>query len=120
MQTRHKTLSGLLLCGLAARTSEESWSKSFSDFESRFSKNRKLIAFVARRVLDSQEEAEAAVKECFKTACRNRPVFTSDGAFRSWILRMVIDEALLILSREGNGVSAHLRHERMPEHAVAK
>jgi hypothetical protein len=120
MQTRQQSLSGAPLCGVANRTSRENWSKNFSDFENRFSKSRKLIAFVARRVLDSEEEAEAAVKGCFKTACRNPPVFTSDGAFRSWILRMVIEEALLILSHKDDAVSAHLRHERIPEHAVAK
>jgi DNA-directed RNA polymerase specialized sigma24 family protein len=113
-------LSGLPLCGVANRTPEESWSKRLSDFESRFAKNRKLIAFVARRVLDSQEETEAAVRECFKTASRNPQVFASDGAFRSWILRMVIEEALLILSQKGNGVSGDLRPERMAGHAVTK
>jgi hypothetical protein len=117
---RQQTLSGLPLCGVANRTPEESWSKRLSDFESRFAKNRKLIAFVARRVLDSQEETEAAVRECFKTASRNPQVFASDGAFRSWILRMVIEEALIILSQKGNGVSGDLRPERMAGHAVTK
>jgi asparagine synthetase B (glutamine-hydrolysing) len=115
---RQQALSGAPLCGVAKRTCEENWSKNSSDFESRFLKNRKLIAFVARRVLDSHEEAEAAVKACFKAASRVPPVFASDGAFRSWILRMVIDEALLILSRKGNDVSAGLPPEHMPGHAV--
>jgi asparagine synthase (glutamine-hydrolysing) len=75
-----------------------------SNFESRFSKNRNLIVFVARRVLECQKDAEAAVEECFKTASRNPPVFTNDGAFRSWILRIVIDEAMLILSRSSADV----------------
>jgi asparagine synthase (glutamine-hydrolysing) len=117
---RLQSLPGRPLCGVADRTSEESRSKDSSDFESRFLKNRKLIAFVARRVLDSQEEAETAVRECFKTASRNPPAFTSDGAFRSWILRMVIEEALLILSHKGNGVSADFQPERLSGHAVAK
>lgn len=90
----------LIRKGVVNRRSDESWRKHFSDFENRFSQNRPLIAFVARRVLDSQEQAETAVKECFETASRNPPVFTNDGAFRSWILRMVIEEALLILSRK--------------------
>ena len=115
---RQQTLSGGPLCGVANRMSDESWSNNSSDFERRFSKNRNLIAFVARRVLDSQDEAEAAVKECFKTASHNPPVFTSDGAFRSWILRMVIDEALHILAHKNNGASANLLPNRMTGHAA--
>jgi asparagine synthase (glutamine-hydrolysing) len=109
---RQQILSGGPLCGVVNRTSDESWSRP-SDFESRFSKNHKLIAFVASRLLDRHEDAETAVKKCFKTASRNPPVFTNDGAFRSWILRLAIDEALLILSDKANGASADLRPDRM-------
>jgi len=110
---RQQTLSGGPMCGVANRTSDESSSRP-SDFESRFSKNRKLIAFVARRLLDNHADAENAVKKCFKTASRNPPVLANDGAFRSWILRMVIDEALLMLSDKADGASANLRPDRMP------
>jgi asparagine synthase (glutamine-hydrolysing) len=110
---RQQTLSGGPMCGLANRTSDESSSRP-SDFESRFSKNRKLIAFVACRLLDSHEDAETAVKECFKTASRNPAVFTNDGAFRSWILRIVIDEALLILSEKADFASAIVPPHRTP------
>jgi asparagine synthase (glutamine-hydrolysing) len=87
---RQQILSGVPLCSVAKLASDDSWSKDSPDFETRFSKNRSLIAFVARRVLDRKEEADVAVKACFKTASRNPPVFASDGAFRSCILRMVI------------------------------
>jgi Sigma-70 region 2 len=112
---RQQALSAVPLRG-AHRTSDESRSKTSSDFESRFTKNRKLIAFVARRVLECHKEAEAAVRECFKTASHNPPVFANDGAFRSWILRMVIDEALLILSHKKDGVSTTLRPQHLPDH----
>ena len=108
---RQQSLSGRPVCGVANRTSDESSSRP-SDFESRFIKNRKLIVFVARRVLDSHKDAEIAVKKCFKTASRNPPLFTQDGAFRSWILRMVIDEALLILSVKADGASVNLPPHR--------
>ena len=110
---RQQTLSVGRMCGLANRTSDES-SRRPSDFESRFSKNRKLIAFVARRLLDSHEDAEIAVKQCFKTASSKPLVFTNDGAFRSWILRIVIDEALLILSEKVDFASAILQPHRTP------
>jgi asparagine synthase (glutamine-hydrolysing) len=108
---RQQTLSGGPVCGVANRTPEES-SRRPSDFESRFIKNRRLIVFVARRLLDCHEDAETAVKECFKTASRNPPVFTHDGAFRSWILRMVIDQALLILSVKAEHALANLQPHR--------
>jgi asparagine synthase (glutamine-hydrolysing) len=116
---QQQTLSGGPVCGVANRTSDANWGKNSSDIESRFSKNRKLITFVARRLLENHEEAEAAVKECFKTASRNPPVLTSNGAFRSWILRMVIDEALLILSCKDNSASVNPGPDRMPGHAAS-
>jgi DNA-directed RNA polymerase specialized sigma24 family protein len=101
------------MCDLANRTSDESSGRP-SDFESRFFKNRELIVFVARRLLDSHDDAETAVKQCFKTASCNPLVFTNDGAFRSWILRIVIDEALLILSEKADLTSAILQPHRTP------
>jgi asparagine synthase (glutamine-hydrolysing) len=115
---RRQVLSGVLLCGMASRACDNSWNTNSLDFEDRFIKNRNLIAFVARRLLDSQEEVEIAVNACLKTASRNPQVFTSDGAFRSWILRMVIDEALLILFHKEHRASVNLPPERMPSRVV--
>ena len=91
---------------------QQTLSTVHSGFEGRFTKNRNLIAFVARRLLGCQKEAEEAVKECFKTASRNPPVLTNEGAFRSWILRIVIDEAMLILSQKSNGANLRQTFER--------
>jgi hypothetical protein len=111
---RRQALSGVSPCAEAGQTSDGTWSENSSDFESLFSNNRKLIAFVARRVLDSHDEAQVAVRECFKTASFNPPVFPNDGLFRSWILRMVIEEALVILSHKENGGSAEFRLNACP------
>lgn len=69
-----------------------------------FSQCRSLLYFIAYRVLDDSEGAEEAVQNCFLTASRSTPKFESAGAFRSWLLRILIDEALLIL-RQKNGTS---------------
>ena len=74
-------------------------------FDGRFSRCRRLLYFMARRVLGGSEGAEEAVQNCFLTASRNPPRLEHEGAFCSWLLRILIDEALLIL-RQKNRTSA--------------
>jgi RNA polymerase sigma-70 factor, ECF subfamily len=74
-------------------------------FDTQFSQSRGLLYFIAHRVLDDSEEAEEAVQNCLLTAIRNPLMFESEGAFRSWLVRILIDEALLIL-RQKNRTSA--------------
>jgi DNA-directed RNA polymerase specialized sigma24 family protein len=66
-------------------------------FDAQFSQYRSLLYFAAYRVLDDCEGAKEAVQNCLLTATRNTPKFESEGAFRSWLLRILIDEALQIL-----------------------
>jgi DNA-directed RNA polymerase specialized sigma24 family protein len=66
-------------------------------FELQFARSRRLLHFVARRILNCIEEAEEAVKNCRLTASRNPPRFSSEGAFKSWLVRILIDEATLLL-----------------------
>ena len=61
-----------------------------STFELQFSQSRRLLHFVARRILHCIEEADEAVKNCRLTASRNPPRFTSEGAFKSWLVRILI------------------------------
>jgi len=68
-------------------------------FDARFSRCRRSLYFVARRVLGSLEGCEDAVQNCLLTASRNPPRFEDEGAFGSWLLRILIDEALLIRQR---------------------
>jgi DNA-directed RNA polymerase specialized sigma24 family protein len=82
-----------------------------STFELQFSRSRRLLYFVARRILKCVEEAEEAVKNCRLTASRNPPRFSSDGAFKSWLVRILIDEATLLLRQKENNSSKPL-----PEH----
>jgi DNA-directed RNA polymerase specialized sigma24 family protein len=53
--------------------------------------------FIACRVLGGDEGAADVVENCVVTGSRNLPTFESEGAFRCWLLRVLIDEALLIL-----------------------
>ena len=79
-----------------ARESFATWEHS-DVFDDWFSRCRGLLHFTACRVLGGPEGAELAVQNCWLTASRNPPTFECEGAFRSWLLRVVIDEASTIL-----------------------
>jgi DNA-directed RNA polymerase specialized sigma24 family protein len=65
-------------------------------FNARFSRCHGLLYLIACRVLGGTEGARDSVQNCWHTAARNPPKFEHEGAFRSWLLRIAIDEALAI------------------------
>jgi DNA-directed RNA polymerase specialized sigma24 family protein len=65
-------------------------------FHARFSRCRGLLDFIACRVLGGTEGARECMQNFWLTASRNPPKFEHEGAFCSWLLRIVIDEALAI------------------------
>jgi DNA-directed RNA polymerase specialized sigma24 family protein len=65
-----------------------------------FSRNRRALSLVAYRVLGNHEEAEDAVQNCLRAAADNVPWFEHEGAFRCWLVRVLIDEAVLLLSKQ--------------------
>jgi DNA-directed RNA polymerase specialized sigma24 family protein len=69
-------------------------------FEDRFARCRRLLHFLAARILGSEYEAGDAVRNCRAAASRNPPSFESEGAFRSWLARILIDEACALLRRK--------------------
>lgn len=69
-------------------------------FAARFSRCRPLLRFIACCVLNDTQRAEVAIESCWLTASRNPPRFEYEGAFRSWLLRVLIDEALAILRKK--------------------
>jgi DNA-directed RNA polymerase specialized sigma24 family protein len=63
-----------------------------------FSRYRRTLLLVAYRVLGDDNQAEDAVQRCLRSAAsRNVPRFENEGAFRSWLVRVLIDVALFIL-----------------------
>jgi hypothetical protein len=65
-------------------------------FAARFSRCHPLLHFIACHVLGGPERAEDVIEGCRRTESRNSPRFEHEGAFRSWLLRVLIDEALAI------------------------
>jgi DNA-directed RNA polymerase specialized sigma24 family protein len=77
-------------------------------FSARFSRYRRLLYFVACRVLGcsesnalSQRLAKNAVQRCLSIASCNPPKLLNEGAFRSWLFRILLDEALAIRRTKG-------------------
>jgi DNA-directed RNA polymerase specialized sigma24 family protein len=65
-------------------------------FDRRFWRCRRLLQFIACRILNDPEQAKKAVENCWLSASARAPHFEYEGAFRSWLLRVLIDEALLL------------------------
>jgi DNA-directed RNA polymerase specialized sigma24 family protein len=91
------------------RLPKETW----DIFNQRFSACRRSLRFIAREVLGNSQDAELAVENCWFTASRSPASFDSEGAFRSWLLRVLIDEALAV--RRGRPTRA--LHQKTKNHA---
>ena len=76
-------------------------------FASRFLRSRPLLYTLANRMLGNNEETEIAVQNCLESASYDPPHFESEGAFRSWLVRVLMDEALAILRER--------RRQRLPQ-----
>jgi DNA-directed RNA polymerase specialized sigma24 family protein len=82
-------------------------------FNDWFSRCRGLLHFVACRVVSSPEQAALAVENCWVTASRKRPRFDQEGAFRSWLVRVLIAEASAI-RQDRNRFGASSRASSVP------
>lgn len=66
-------------------------------FDARFWRCNRLLHFIAGRILGDPVQAQKAVENCRHSASARAPHFEYEGAFRSWLVRILIDEALVIL-----------------------
>ena len=76
------------------------------EFYERFTRSKPSLYLIAGVVLSNSEEAEEAVQNCCRTASTSPLRFKRGNAFHSWLLRVLIDEALLILSRRKDSSAA--------------
>jgi DNA-directed RNA polymerase specialized sigma24 family protein len=77
-------------------------------FYVRAARYRRLLYFVAHRVLGNPDRAVLAVENCLFSAARQVATFDHEGDFRNWLVRIVLDESLAIL--HGRKMPEH-RHE---------
>ena len=67
-----------------------------TQFDTRFSRYHDLLRFVACRVLSNGEGAKEAIENCRVRASQDLRVFRQEGAFRNWLVRILLDEAMAI------------------------
>jgi RNA polymerase sigma-70 factor (ECF subfamily) len=68
-------------------------------FEVLFSRYRPILYRLAQRILRNHEESEDAVQNCSLVAFRKMESFKYEGAFRSWLARILVNEAITILRK---------------------
>ena len=88
------TMSMIQECGLLEILEER------TEFEVQFARCRGLVRFAVSRFLSVPEQIEEAVENCFLTAFHHPMSFGHAGEFRSWLVRIAIDEACEIRSRK--------------------
>ena len=91
LNTREKPLEGVRIVVVKSEQEQP------AIFVERFLRAYRLLDFMACRVLCDEKRAHIAMHNCWRTASRNPPRFEYEGAFRSWLVRVLIDEALAIL-----------------------
>ena len=69
--------------------------------ETWISRYRRVLYFVAYRVLGNHTDAEDAVQSCMLSIRRRVPSLEHEGGFRACVVRVLIDEALVILRKNG-------------------
>ena len=75
------------------------------EFEGRFSRCRNSLYFLAWGTLGNVGEAEEAMENCYRKARRDVRRFNSDGEFGSWMIRMLINEVVLVATRRAPDAS---------------
>ena len=65
-----------------------------------FTRYRRLLYDLARRILRNHEEAEDAVQNCLLLGYRNLSNVNCEGSFRSWLVRILVNEALAIVRKK--------------------
>jgi DNA-directed RNA polymerase specialized sigma24 family protein len=86
-------------------------------FDRRFWGCYRLQHFIACRILDDPEQAKKAVENCWHSASACAPRFEFEGAFRSWLLRVLIDEALILLRQRQHTFGRNIAcEEASPAH----
>jgi hypothetical protein len=81
-------------------------------FDARFWRCHRMLHFIACRVLGGSERAEEAIGSCWHIASRHPQRFEHESEFRSWLVRVLIDEALVLLLES---VPSHIDKSHMSD-----
>jgi RNA polymerase sigma-70 factor, ECF subfamily len=81
-------------------------------FEILFFRYRPILYRLAQRILRNHEESEDAVQNCSLAAFRKMKTFKYEGAFRSWLARILVNEAITILRKRRRASEYSIPQER--------
>ena len=87
-------------------------------FNARFWRCYRTLHFIACRVLGGPERAEEAMGNCWSIASRHPQRLAHEGEFRSWLLRVLIDEALALHRESVPTPTLKALCETVPAHVV--
>lgn len=80
-------------------------SRQSSAFGDLYERHRSMVYHTAFRILRNQQDAEDAVQRSFQRAFVNLDRFREDSAFSTWVTRIAINEALMLLRQRRTHVS---------------
>jgi DNA-directed RNA polymerase specialized sigma24 family protein len=78
------------------------WQETVEGPDISVARYRQMLYFVAEKMLGNYNDANDAVDRCLVSASTQIPAFECEGAFRSWLVRVLMDEASLILHKKRN------------------
>ena len=78
----------------------------------------RTLHFIACRVLGGPEHAEEAIGNCWSIASCHPQRLANEGEFRSWLIRVLIDEALVLLRESVPTPTLKALCEPVPAHIV--
>lgn len=90
---------------------EQARSGRSSAFGDLYERHRFMIYHTAFRILRNRQDAEDAVQRSFQRAFVNLDRFREDSAFSTWVTRIAINEALMILRQRR-------AHSSLPENNI--
>jgi DNA-directed RNA polymerase specialized sigma24 family protein len=100
---------------MSRTNTSEGWQRKLGGdsalFDRRFWGCYRLRHFIACRILDDPKQATKAVQNCWHSASARALRFEYEDAFRSWLLRVLIDEALLLLRKRQQTFGTNIAHE---------
>jgi DNA-directed RNA polymerase specialized sigma24 family protein len=70
-----------------------------------------MLHFIACRILDDPQQARKAVENCWHSASAHAPRFEYEGAFRRWLVRVLIAEALVLLGEKQQLLQTNISRE---------
>ena len=65
-------------------------------FKLRFRRICRMLQSLAVRILGDSQLAKTAVENCWRSARRRSPQLNYESEFRAWLLRVLIEEALVL------------------------